>query len=603
MEKYAQHYANEQPEWARWAKDTSRRIWEEITPLFEAGKCTLLTEQSGTRIYMNRFYLDLLENAYQSPDDSADMIFPNETTLKIKIPLDHLRSINVTTDLVTYLGSPQEGPLPLIKLIFPRGIPDALVLSSMIPRRLMEAAILKIRSFLRKTDNKEYIQNKLIPYHQGKENQLRDVFNRIMVRPLECLSNLEEGEDFSFLFWSSFSGMIKSDFAKRNELENEDLLVLQSLYLIEIINNYYRAKAFKRKERSMAFNDLDILIGQPPYAYSIDSIIKFVNSKGVPLLGLYSDEDLQSWLHNKVTDHKEDELPALLLITGPADAKRYIKKENYYPFSLKLLLDGRPIVRKAVSDRWLSIIKDYQDEPAMEKDEEFERLLKRYVGELTPELMAVLTDKKLFLACDEMERGGIVFDNSRFFSPEGALFPMATLFLVNRKEMLSDARAILPFWYSIPLLISFISFLQKMKNIKGEMAKKKAELGGPKRTAPANKNRDMEIREAGQKLETEIVPPDNDIDNYLAQLENRWNTLLKKQAREDLLTDIQSLVRDRLRQTLRGQRHVMLTKDSLDKLARRIVEENPTLRDLHNQDYLRQYTVLYMVKLLLQVKF
>jgi hypothetical protein len=468
----------------------------------------------------------------------------------------------------------------------------------------MESAILKVRSFLRKADNKEYLQNKLIPHHQGKENQLRDLFNRIMVRPLECLSNLEEGEDFSFLFWASFSGMIKSDFAKRNELENEDFLVLQSLYLIEIINNYYRAKAFKRKERDMAFNDLDLLLSQPPYAYSIDSIIKFTNSKGVPLLGLYSDSDLQSWLQSKLTNHQDEALPDLLLITGPMDAKRYIKKENYYPFSFKLLLDSRPIVKKAVSDRWLAIIKDYQSESAMEKDEDFERLLKRYTGELAPELEAVLADKKLFLACDEMEQTqGLLPDNARFYSREGALLPPSILFLVNRKDVLTDIRAILPFWYSIPLLISFISFLQKMKNIKFEREKKKAKLGGPKRTAPVEKSRAKEILEAGRKLETEIVPPDNDLDNCLAQLESRWNTLLKKQAREDLLTDVQSLVRDRLRQTLRGQRHVMLTKDSLDNLARRMVEENPTLRDLRSQDYLRQYVVLYMVKLLVQTTF
>jgi hypothetical protein len=605
VEKYAQHYAGEQPEWGRWAKDTSRKIWEDMSPLMEAGRCILLTEEEGTRIYIPNFYIDLLEGAYSSPDDSASLPFPSERSLKIKMPPEDLRSLNVMTDLVTYLDHPQAQPMPVITLVFPPGIPNALILSTMIPRRLMESAMLKTRHFLRIQDNKDYLQNKLLSHYQGRENQLREILNRMMVRPMDCLNSLEDGEDFPYLFWASFCGIVRSVVTQKKELLNEDIIILQSTYIIEIVNNYYRALAFRKKERDMALNDLDREFDQSPYAYTMESITKFVNSKGVPLLGLYSEQDLEEWLAVRLKDTNGETLPEIFRIVGPADAKRYIKKKYYYDFSIQFLNEARPVIKRAVIDRWVAIIEAFRSEPSMEGDEDFEKLLKRFTGELSPDLMAVITDKKLYLVCDEIERlQGFLPEGARFFVHGGALLPFATLLLINRKDMLANARALLPFWYSFPLFIALVIFFQKLKEIRGTIkAKKRGGTGSPARNRPVDKARDVEIKEAGRQLESELVPFGDTIDSYLENLENRWNTLLQKQARENLLTDVKTLIRDRLRQALHGQRHMMLTNASLQKLANRIVEENSTLRDLKTQDSLRQYIVLYMVKLLIHSNF
>jgi hypothetical protein len=110
------------------------------------------------------------------------------------------------------------------------------------------------------------------------------------------------------------------------------------------------------------------------------------------------------------------------------------------------------------------------------------------------------------------------------------------------------------------------------------------------------------MQEAARQLEAEMVPFDSEIDTSLKNLENRWTTLLSTQARENLSTDVKTLVRDRLRQVLHGQRPMMLTRDSLEKLAERIIDENSVLRDLNNKENLRQFIVLYMVKLLVEGK-
>ncbi|MDR2078378.1 MAG: hypothetical protein LBP74_01485 [Treponema sp.] len=604
VEKYAQHVVNEQPEWTKWSKDASRAIWEELGPLIEQGKCALLTEKTGgAQIYLSMFYIDLLEGAYANPDETAGLPFPTEKQFKVKIPPEHLKPLNVVTDMVAYLDNPQTEQMPLIALVFPPGLPGGLTLSTMIPRRLSETSMLKVRYFLRTKDNKDYLQNKLIPYYQGKETQLRDLFNRILMRPMDCLNDLEGGEDFPYLFWSTFCGLVRSDIAKKKELLNVDIAVMQSSYIIEIMNNYSRAKAFKRKEREIALNDLALEFDRPPYAFSMDAILKFTNGKGVPLLGLYSREDLQHWLEQRVRPVSSEELPEILLITGPADAKRYIKKVYYHTFSAKLLNEARPVIRQAVRDRWIDIIKGYDKELAMDKDEDYERLLQRLVGELTPELMAVLVDKKLYLVCDELEQAqGFIPEDARFFLHGGDLLPLATLLLMKRKEVLADAKAMLPFWYSIPFFAFLMMLYNKFKKMRLEK-KGKAGKGGSGGQPAENGNRETEIKEAGRRLESEMVPQGEGIDVYLGRLENRWNTLLSKEARENLSTDVKTLVRDRLRQTLHGQRHIMLTRDSLEKLAARISDENSALRDLRNQEDLRQFIVLYMVKLLTREKF
>jgi hypothetical protein len=330
----------------------------------------------------------------------------------------------------------------------------------------------------------------------------------------------------------------------------------------------------------------------------MDEITKFTNSKGVPLLGLYSEEDLRSWLTAKIRSGNEDELPEILVITGPTDEKRYIKKRNYYDASVKLLTDARPLIKKALSDRWFAMIKGYRIEPAMKQENEFEKLLRRLVDEIIPDLMTVMTDKKLYLICDEKEREtGSLPANARFFIPGGTLLPMSTILLINRKDILTGIRLLLPFWYSIPLFFALAAFFCRLKNGWSTRETEKNFPGG----APARSG--SAIKEAGRKLESELVPSGDDIDSSLERLENRWNTLLNSQARQDLLTDVKTLIRDRLRQVLRGQRNVMLTRDSLENIALNIAEQNNTLRDLNDQDNLRQYIVLYMTKLLIQTKF
>jgi hypothetical protein len=62
--------------------------------------------------------------------------------------------------------------------------------------------------------------------------------------------------------------------------------------------------------------------------------------------------------------------------------------------------------------------------------------------------------------------------------------------------------------------------------------------------------------------------------------------------------DVNSLVRDRLRQMLRFQKSAVVNSDSLDKLANAILDGSTGLQKISEQNALFLYIKLYLIKLL-----
>ncbi|MDR2073685.1 MAG: hypothetical protein LBP60_09680, partial [Spirochaetaceae bacterium] len=78
----------------------------------------------------------------------------------------------------------------------------------------------------------------------------------------------------------------------------------------------------------------------------------------------------------------------------------------------------------------------------------------------------------------------------------------------------------------------------------------------------------------------------------------RWGKLLNKQAKSNLVEDVNSLVRDRLRHMRRFQKNATVNRDTLDKMTGSIIESASGLRNIGEQNALFLYIKLYLVKLL-----
>jgi hypothetical protein len=162
----------------------------------------------------------------------------------------------------------------------------------------------------------------------------------------------------------------------------------------------------------------------------------------------------------------------------------------------------------------------------------------------------------------------------------------------------------LPFWYSLPIVSSILAFFAKFKrkkNLPRRASPKSVDIDFDEAVNP-QRSYAHEIVNSARAMEVDLVPPGKTLDEYLRDVESRWSKLLDKQARKNLVEDINALVRDNLRKTLRLRKRARLSEEDLKELAEGIVRGTPSLETLKANDYLSLYMQLYMLKLLLTIR-
>jgi hypothetical protein len=607
LSKYVQHLAAEQPEWTEWVQDTSLKFWDTMSKYTEDGRCVLLTDTADGRIYLPYYVVDKLKAAYQDLEGCADIPFPGEESLKVSLPPAQLMILNLEADLAPFFNKAITSYLPVIKLIFPDSRWEALILAPMIPRSLLEAAVLKVRYYLNQHNNKDYSIHKLFSLLPGKEGILRENMDMVMARPQDCLGSIEGGGEVSYLFWASLCSLIKGDVRKKSELFSSDIAALEGIYVVEVCLNLYKSRLQKERVKEMALRSLDQAMDKAPYYFTQDQIIKFTDGKGTPLLGQYNEAELNTYIKKKTSESPDGLVPEWLVVQPRHGEHFYLKKDKYLSLVGRLIIEAQGGMRKEILTRWIGMLNDFNTEPAMENDADFDRLLGSLNASMNPLLHDFLEDKKLFWVYDEMERTEKAIPIAFRIFERSKLIPYSLMFLLKRKEILFDAKMTLPFWYSIPILRSIVAFFSKLKKKKkhNQYEARKADgidFAEAEVSADASKSRGREFLNSIRDMESELVPGDRDINDQLRDLQRQWGLLLDSKAQQNLVDDVNSLIRDNLRQSLRVWKRQRITLTHLKDLAQGLVYGNVNLRALTNRDALLLYMQIYMVKLLKTVK-
>ncbi|MDR0731934.1 MAG: hypothetical protein LBF63_09710 [Treponema sp.] len=605
LSKYVVRLAAEQPEWVDWVNDTSLKFWNAMGEYSEDGRCVLLTDTPQGRVYLPYYIVDKLKEAYRDLDESADMPFPNEDYFAVKLPPEQTQMLSLETDLVPYFDKPATSFLPVIKLVFLESGIDALILPPMIPRRLLEAAILKIRYHVKQHNNREYYMHKLLPMFQNKEGTLREVLEMLNSRPLDSVNAIEGGGEVTYLFWASLCSFLKNDIRKKTERLSGDVAVLEGVYIVETCLNLYKTRLQREREKETALRALDQLMDKPPYYFTQDQIVKFTDNKGALLLTQYTEADLNNYIKKKVNESVEGAIPEWLVVQSKNGEQYYLKKDKYLPLVTRLIFNAQNTIKQEVASRWTAILGNFKSEPAMETDAEFERLLANLNAAMNPLLDTFLEDKKLPWVYDELERTQKVIPPASRIFERGKLIPYSLLFVMKRREMLFDAKMSLPFWYSIPIISSIIAFfarLGKRKKKSYQTVRKHNESIEAVEGDTTSRNNSKEFINSVREMETQMVPIDKDIDSYLVELQNHWGQLLDPKAQRNLVEDVNSLIRDNLRQSMRVWKKQRLSPVNLQDLAQGIINGTPVLRNINSRDALLLYMQIYMVKILKTIK-
>jgi hypothetical protein len=216
ISQYAAKKKIEQAEFARWADDAETEFKNQINALVASGKCLLLADSKDGNVFLPDFCREIISLAYENPDKQAGIPFLTASKMNLKIPEGYVKTVGLLSDMEPFFGKMESADSnQIISLQFPQNYGSTLLLASMIPRGLMESALIKIQYFLAHGHSMTHIVNTLNVQIKDKERGLKDYIDKIIFRPFECINEMERFDDFVYLFWVHFCALVK----KRHECQ------------------------------------------------------------------------------------------------------------------------------------------------------------------------------------------------------------------------------------------------------------------------------------------------------------------------------------------------------------------------------------------------
>ncbi len=597
IQKYSRHYLEEAPDLVMYLNDTVNIVTRELEELESKGKVFVSTDLKGrVNVFVPQYYIDRMISRYREIDEKPEVPFPISTELPSGFPSSFLKTIYITTDFANLLESGERTNAYLHQLNFPDETPPMIYPASLSPEKMLDLALSKIRYFLRKDESKDYIQKRMMVANPGKELTIKNALNQFQTRPSEALRALKHSGE-TFLFWSYLCSFIRQDYTKKNEKTPEENALIQAVFIVEYLNNYYRNKAQQDLQRETALKNLELAFQKAPYYFDMDAVTRFTDSRGVPLLGQYKESDLESFLKEKTSEPDPHTLPALLVFRTANESRFFVLREKVIQLVIRLCNDARKPIKEQITREWYQLLKSYRQESSMKSQQDFEDKIASICKSSAPILYSLLNAPFMtLLALDpatvESQSGFKMFDR-------GKILPLSALLMLDRQELLTDTRIMLPFWHTIPIISSIIAFLNRPRVPKtGKKAKGGADgKDQDKEEKAPQENRKAELKAAAEAVQKRLIPPGSTLEGEMEANLERWNRTLDPVIKQNLTEDVNSLIRDYMRKTIRTIKASTFNRARVENLATALVD-TPSLMKIKNRDALLAYTQLYIVQLI-----
>lgn len=605
LRRYAQHHEEEAPELNSYI-NSSDALQVELENLVSKHQIALSSQAGKQFIAVISYVIDECTQLYDDMQRNYSHPFPNINELPKHVPSDIAIKDQATDIIYKMLDDkidPNEKNLYCIQ--FGKGVPGLLMPSTVSIHDVIAICLKKLQDMLRKGDSHDYFQKKINGANPGKEISIKNFFTSLLGKPEETWISLKNNGD-SFYYWNQLCYFIRQDCIKMKDLNAEDINVLQTIGVIEVAASYYKNQAAEKVLKDAAFKCLDEQLVQPPYYFTMDEISRFKDQNGTLLITKYSEEDLNEHLQDLTSYSKTSDVPPLLIFKENDTKSYFIVKESVMPLVVRLCNDARELIHESLSKSWFKYMEKYEILSEMKEQPAFERCLERELKVCSPILYALLNSS--FLPLIGNESGKMILFR------EGIMVPYSELLMLKRAEIYNNAKAKLPFWYTMPIVSWILSAIhRKSKAQKKKDSQKSAtealineeksradarqdELNAKEAHDPKMSHK-KELRNAATTVEAQIVPASSTIDRELESYMHEWNDRISQQAHDDLIEDINTLIRDYTRRTLRTLKGEGLTRDRISSLAAAIVD-TPSLMKIKNHAALKRYVELYMVKLI-----
>lgn len=599
MKRYAQHNVEELPELVSYLGSPEQTIDKELAPYIESKRVVILDEDSPKKtIFVTSFFNTKFAERYKEIQGNAAIPFPTVLDFPKQAPLEILDKQNSQDVIFALLSNQDKNDKKIYSIILPNNITPVIFPGNVPVQILVDAAMEKIRRMLKKEEYHDYYLKKLRISNPGKELSSKNFFTEFITKPDVALRSLESAGD-SFYFWNQLCYFIKQDYEKVKDFTQEDINVLQSVHIAEIVVSFYKNEAQQNLQRETAIKTLQSCLTKPPYYFSMDTILKFTDTKGIPLYGQYTEKDLKAFLQKETTESTNNELPALLVLKTDDDSRYFIYKNNVIPLILRLASDAHTDINEKLTKDWFKKLQNFEKLPEMNEEKAFNDRLEDELRLESPVLYSLLTSNFLPILNIEFQQNSIAGAQGSIFEGD-ELISYAGILQLNRIEILENAKILLPIWYTIPIISWLIALFTKKstKKKKTQNKSKKIVKNTEEETNETVKQKPIskkdELIKAAKKIETSFVPEGSTIEAELVTYKKQWNKMISKEANNNLTEDVNALIRDYMRKVLRTLPSKSFTADRITELATTLVN-TPNMKKITERNAILQYTQLYMI--------
>jgi len=598
IKKYAEHNVEECGDLVKYLGDSSQTVTAELQGLSEKHLVAIITANNKKTIVSITYYSAKYSAQYKEIQTNEKTPYPLVSDLPKSFPLQALERKSAESYIPDIIDNQNLKSPNLYILEFSKDLPAMLLPACVSVKQLVETAQIKIRKLLKKEDFHDYVLKKLRSTNPTKEISIQNFFQHFVDGKVAKFFDFSQ--DDNYYLWNQTLYYIRQDMEKIADKTTEDINILQSVSICEIHCVYLKSRFQDEQKRIEALKELEGNLARPPFYFSMNQILKFQDSKGVQLYGNYTDDDMKNFFQVMTTNGNDNELPQLLVFKADSGTKYYVYKNKVLNVVVRLCNEAHISAERELEDKWYNALTNFDKLPEMTNDQAFEKVLEDFVERNSPILYSLLNANFMtYLAMtnesEDALQGLQIFDN-------GHILPYSRLLMLKNSKIYSDVRARLPIIYTLPI-ISWIAAMFANKRKNAAKQKKKAAVVNEvledteAKKAPEDKRSKTEVLASRAiEISEELIPEGSSMDRELDYLLKQWNTMITKDAYNNLTDDVNALIRDYTRRVVKTLTSTTFTRERIENLANTLVR-TPNMQKIKNEKALKEYVTLYILRL------
>jgi hypothetical protein len=617
----------------QWFKLTEKReidLLPLLTSLENEGSIGLIKENNRVKsVIIFDVLTEVLNNTFTLIETNSKHPFPSETSLGITVPVQKVVIVDVKKDFINFLVNINSIEENFIKITFPDNIAPLFLTKELFRDNLLTHTVAKLSNYLHMRMNTGYMYSRLSSILRGSEIALNELLNTILTNPQSALTTLAKPNDFTYRFWAHFANLVLEDFKGKKDLLLEEHGYCQSAFLIGFYNVFQKGVIQKENKKKNDLKQLENFFKKPPYIYSLQDLNSLTDNKGIPYVKKYSQQFILDFLKEKAEEKGDKQLPFIIGLKSGTNKNYFIQRDYIIPFFLQKLTQCSKRIRQEILEDWKNNLKNNTKTLSMLDDSNFLNEIEEKLASDDPLLMSLLNPNLLFVAKETTEVPEEYASHiNQCFDSAYKLRPVPGLLNLEREKLYKEVKSTVPFWYTIPLLnqfyfffkrlFSFLDKAQTIPSVSGKNANKHLKESGIHQTdsitGSRNEKGDSESRspldqrgrtanqliaykKAMNSLKKYFLKDTFSLEEKLADLAEKWNPLYDPFAKQNLVEDVNSLIRDFIRSFKKRFKVAPPDSERIKSLARELTQ-NKALAKIKRKEYLTLYIELALIKYL-----